>query len=376
MYRGMSPPKEATPLDDPARHNLELDVLRIISRLLAERSGQQELLGEALAVLETKLDMRRATVMLLSADGEELIVEATRCGDSRAATCGIDAVHISLPTSPIHLRAMGRSGSWALDQIHETVTCARDHFDYVSVGAQDASRADGEFLKQCVAAACAARVHRIRWADTVGLWTPFQTYKALLELRAAAGDVDIGLHAHNDLGMATANSLAALEVGADSIDVTVCGIGERAGNAPLEEVAMAARTALAMDLQLDIRRRRELCHLVADIANVEIAPGKPVVGRNAFRHESGIHVRGMLADPRCYQPFAAAEVGRAGHEFVIGKHSGTAALRHALALEGITLDRDAAAGLLPAVRTAANRVKRTLTATELVSLYNASVANC
>jgi homocitrate synthase NifV len=294
----------------------------------------------------------------------------------QAASCLIGAVHISLPTSPIHLQAMGKSQPWVLDRIHETVACARGYFDYVSVGAQDASRADIEFLKRCIAAARAAGAHRMRIADTVGLWTPSQTHSFLAELRMAAGGVHLGFHGHNDLGMATANSIAALEAGADSIDVTVCGLGERAGNAALEQVAMAAHVALGTDLQVDTRQLAGLCRLVAGVAHRKMALDKPVVGQNAFRHESGIHVRGMLADPRCYQPFEASEVGRPQHEIVIGKHSGAASVRHALAQEGITLDRDGATGLLPAVRSAATRIKRTLTSAELVALYHESAASC
>jgi homocitrate synthase NifV len=294
----------------------------------------------------------------------------------QAAVCQVGAVHVSLPTSRIHLEAIGRNEAWALERMEATINCARRNFDYVSIGAQDASRTSPEFLRQCIAAARAAGAHRLRIADTVGLWTPSRTQACLAALRESAGAIDIGFHGHNDLGMATANSIAALEAGVDSVDVTVCGLGERAGNAPLEEVAMAARVALGQNLRLDTCRLGALCELVAKASQREIAPGKPVVGQNAFRHESGIHVRGMLADPRCYQPFSASEVGRARHAFVIGKHSGAAAIRHTLAREGITLDRDSAAQLLAQVRTAATQSKRGLTGAELVALYHESAATC
>jgi homocitrate synthase NifV len=293
-----------------------------------------------------------------------------------AATCLVGAVHISLPSSPIHLQALGKSEAWMFDRLEQTVACAREHFDYVSVGAQDASRADMDLLLRLIGAARDAGADRVRLADTVGIWSPWTVHDVIQQSRAAAGELDIGFHGHNDLGMATANSLAALHAGASCVDVTVCGLGERAGNAPLEEVLMAACIAAQIDLGLDAHRLNALCQLVARAARWTLAPGKPIVGAHAFRHESGIHVRGMLADERAYQPFGAAEIGAAGHEIVFGRHSGTTAVQHALAQQGIELERRLAAQLLPAVRSAAQRNGRWLSAAELATLYHQSLAVC
>ena len=163
------------------------------------------------------------------------------------------------------------------------------------------------------------------------------------EVRAAAGTVQIGFHAHNDLGLATANSLAALAAGADSVDVTVLGLGERAGNAALEEVVMALRVTAGADCGVDAKRLTALCRLVAAAAGESIPLRKPIVGRAVFEHESGIHVQAMHRDRRSYEPFPADEVGGSGSRFVLGKHSGRAAIRWALAQRGIDLPDDGTA---------------------------------
>lgn len=196
----------------------------------------------------------------------------------------------------------------------------------------------------------------MRLADTVGAWNPEQAAACVREVRASAASVQVGLHAHDDLGLATANSLAALAAGADSVDVTVLGLGERAGNAPLEQVVMALRVTAGVDCGVDPRRLTDLCRLVASAAGESIPRRTPIVGQAAFEHESGIHVHAMQRDRRCYEPFPAEQVGGVGSRFVLGKHSGTAAVRWALAERGIQLDDDAARRLLAQVRrTAASR---------------------
>ena len=169
-------------------------------------------------------------------------------------------------------------------------------------------------------------------------------------LRASVPNLPLGFHGHNDLGMATANTLAALEAGVQSADVTVNGLGERAGNAPLEEVAMALRTCLRRPPGVDTSRLAGLSRLVADAAGRPVPAGKPVVGQGVFCHESGIHVRGLLDDPRTYEPFPPEEVGAAPSRIALGKHSGTAAVRHVLAARGVAVTPDEVLELLAAIR--------------------------
>ena len=272
-------------------------------------------------------------------------------GDLDLARRGeVQGVHFSLPTSAIQLRSLHKSESWVVDQLHRLVDTARRHFAFVSVGAQDASRADPAFLLRCARAARAAGVDRFRLADTVGVWSPLQTYAAVSSLRASVPELPLGFHGHNDLGMATANTLAALEAGVQSADVTVNGLGERAGNAPLEEVAMALRVCLRRPPGVDTRELSRLSRLVAEAAGRPVPAGKPVVGQGVFCHESGIHVRGMLEDRRTYEPFPPEEVGSAPSRIVLGKHSGTAAVRHVLAARGVDVTPEEVLELLSAIR--------------------------
>ncbi len=275
-----------------------------------------------------------------------------------AVRCGVDAVHISIPVSEIQLRAMEKNQGWAIRRMTETAARARTRFEYVSVGAQDASRAAPSFLARCARAAARAGVDRFRLADTVGLWNPFQVYAAVSGLRGLAeGKIALGFHGHNDLGMATANSLAAVQAGAQSVDVTVNGLGERAGNAPLEEVVMALRLTVQKSCRVDSRRFAALSDLVAQISNRPLPADKPITGSGVFSHESGIHVRGILADRRAYEPFAAESVGHAGTTIVLGKHSGSAAVRQALAEEGVEVSRSEAAALLAGMRSAFSKAE-------------------
>lgn len=268
-----------------------------------------------------------------------------------ASRSEVAAVHLSAPASALHLAALGKQPAWVLEQFNRLLPLALARFAFVSIGLQDASRAERSFLLELAAAAQSLGIHRVRLADTVGVWSPEQTAQCVRAIHTAAGNVPIGFHAHNDLGLATANSLAALAAGADSVDVTVLGLGERAGNAPLEEVVMALRITSGADCGVDAKRLTALCRLVVAAAGESIPLRKPIVGRAVFEHESGIHVQAMHRDRRSYEPFPADEVGGGGSRFVVGKHSGRAAIRWALAQWGIDLpDNGTAEQLLDELR--------------------------
>jgi homocitrate synthase NifV len=179
--------------------------------------------------------------------------------------------------------------------------------------------------------------------------------------------------------MATANTLAAVLAGAASVDVTVNGLGERAGNAPLEEVVMAMRLTLNRCVGIDSRQFSDLAALVARASRRSLPIMKPITGAGAFRHESGIHVCGLLQDRRTYEPFAAEDVGRHGTSIVLGRHSGTAAIRHVLAEEGTSVSAAEAAALLADVRAAVRRAKRSASSAaapqEVVDWENEDVLN-
>ena len=276
----------------------------------------------------------------------------------QAASCGFDSVHISFPVSPILWAAFGKEEPWLWRSVPEIIGLARARFRYVSVGAQDASRADAALLDRFVVAAQDAGACRVRMADTVGIWNPHQAWRCFRRLRALAGSrLSLEFHGHNDLGMATANTVSAVEGGADAVSVTVNGLGERAGNAPLEEVAMALRHTLGRESGLDTSRLSTLCELVANRAGRGIHRGKPIVGADVFRHESGIHTAALLKDPAAYQPFASEETGRSPEPFTIGKHSGSAGVRSLLAAGGIRVPASLCPQILSAVRRRARAQK-------------------
>ena len=285
-----------------------------------------------------------------------------------AKQCHVNGVHISFPSSPVQWRSLGGGPEQALDLILKLAERARSHFAFVSVGAQDASRATRVFLAAFVDAACAAGVHRIRLADTVGRLNPLQTRRLVAHVVARAHGPTIGFHAHNDLGMATANTIAALAGGAGSADVTVNGLGERAGNASLDEVVMAARMTLGLDPGVDPHSLTLLGRMVADASRRPTPAAKPVTGAASFLHESGIHCAALEKDRDSFELIHPADVGQATPEFVVGKHSGTWAIMAVLDRHGVHLERPVAAQLLDRIRELARRQKRALTLDELLVL--------
>jgi homocitrate synthase NifV len=275
---------------------------------------------------------------LLDFDGRARLTawcRARRSDIDAAAECEVSAVHLSFPGSAILMKCFGWSEDRVLRELAELVDYARGGFAFVSVGVQDASRASLDFLEGLIRAARNAGADRVRLADTVGLLTPSATMRLVERAVSWAHGMEIGFHAHDDLGMATANAVVALEAGAGSVDVTVAGIGERAGNAALEEVVMALATSSPHATNVATSRLAPLGELVMTAAGLPVAANKAVLGRNVFRHESGIHCAGIEKDARAYQPFDAATVGQTGEEIVVGKHSGRATLRAAYRELGI-----------------------------------------
>lgn len=285
-----------------------------------------------------------------------------------AASAGVGRVHLSFPVSKIHLKALDKDEAWVLRMLESLIPAAKEQFDYVSIGAQDASRAEPDFLKTFVSACRALGVARLRIADTVGIMNPFQV-KALFEsLQALDPDFSFEFHGHNDLGMATANTVAALVGGARAVSVTVNGLGERAGNAALDEVVVAAKHTLGKQAGVDMKKLPELSRLVAEFSRRPVAATKPIVGAAVFNHESGIHCYGILKDPSTYEPFSPAEIGRGVSRIVLGKHSGLAGLKHALTAAGIAMDEAEVRALLEKLRRLAVENKDSCTVEQLLAL--------
>ncbi len=286
-----------------------------------------------------------------------------------ACICGTEAIHISFPVSALYLELMERDYSWVQEQLQELIPRAKKYFDVVSVGAQDATRAEPELLKRFVLDAEACGADRVRIADTVGIATPSSVIK-LVSFLQSASHTALEFHAHNDLGMATANAYTALEAGCQAVSVSVTGLGERAGNAALEELAIALKLSGKYKTGIDTRKLSHLCTAVSKASGRAIEDQKPVVGKSAFQHESGIHCSALLKHPLSYQPFLPDEIGRDKYEMIIGKHSGSASIQYFFSERGIVMPRDEANHLLALVRTTATEKKRALKPEELVGIYN------
>jgi homocitrate synthase NifV len=290
---------------------------------------------------------------------------------SHCGGLGVDLVDLSIPVSDQQLaRKLGRGREWVLKQIRRGVPMAQDLGLAVCIGAEDASRADTEFLWRVAEAAQAAGAQRFRFADTLGLMDPFSAYERVRDLCSIC-DLEIEMHAHDDLGLATANTLAAVRGGATLVSTTVHGIGERAGNAALEEVAMGLKHLYGLSTGVDLSRFDTLSRLVAAASGKEVAWHKSLVGAGAFTHEAGIHVDGMLKDPRNYQGIDPADMGRE-HRLVLGKHSGRRAVRQAYAeLLACDLGIEDAGRVLPLVRRFVTEHKRSPQVAELTSFLEA-----
>jgi homocitrate synthase NifV len=286
-----------------------------------------------------------------------------------ARKAGVGAVNLSIPASDRLLSVkLGLDRAEALERVRRYVPMALDAGFEVAVGAEDASRADPNQLMRLAETAAEAGAFRLRLADTVGLLDPFRTHDLVAPI-VRATDLAVEFHGHDDYGMATANTLAAIRAGATHASVTVVGLGERAGNACLAEVAAALESLHGVATGVDLKRLPGLAEQVARASGRAVPEGKAIVGRDVFAHESGIHVAGLLADPESYRGADPLLFGRRDR-IVIGKHSGAKALTFALAARGIDLAPTVTTRLVDLVRRQATRDKRALSLDEVVRLHD------
>ncbi len=282
--------------------------------------------------------------------------------------CGVDAVAISISTSDIHIKhKLQTTREDVLQRMVKATEYAKKQGMYISVNAEDASRTDMDFLIEFATEAKNAGANRIRYCDTVGILEPFITYERIKVLIERVG-IDVEMHTHNDFGMATANALAGVKAGATHVGVTINGLGERAGNAALEEVVMALKHLVKEDLYFKTEKFRELSEYVALASGRELPVSKAIVGTNMFAHESGIHADGVHKNPLTYEVFSPEEVGLQ-RQMVIGKHSGSAAILAKFREYGRELTEKEANDLLDKVRSLAVDLKRSLFDKELIYLY-------
>jgi len=278
---------------------------------------------------------------------------------------GVGTLNLSIPVSDQQIACkIKRDRSWVLDRIGMMTAQALDLGFEVCVGGEDSSRAHPEFLVQVVETAERAGARRFRFADTLGVLDPFATKAIFERLRSACG-LELEMHAHNDLGLATANTLAAILGGATHVNTTVNGLGERTGNAPLEEVVISLHQLYQRSTGIHPQSLAAVSLAVAEASRRPVPVNKPIVGAGIFTHESGIHVSGLLRDPANYQSLDPRELGRS-HELVLGKHSGTDAVCWGYRQIGVDIDEAQAQTVLPHLRQHAALTKRQPTSEELL----------
>lgn len=261
----------------------------------------------------------------------------------------VSMINMSIPTSDVQIAAkLGGHRDLALEQVRRVVGYARERELEVAVGGEDSSRADIDFLIRLVATAKDAGARRFRIADTLSVLDPDTTCALVGNLRATT-DLELEFHGHDDLGLATANTLSAIKAGASHASVTVIGLGERAGNAPLEEVAVALKQLYGHETGIILPELDNVAAVVAAAAARAIPLNKAIVGEHVFTHESGIHIDGLLKDQRTYQSLDPVLLGRC-NRFVIGKHSGLSAITALLEELQLVASADQARQILSQVR--------------------------
>ncbi len=290
----------------------------------------------------------------------EIVTESTICGLARAAPGDIERcaeairpakrgrIHTFISTSPVHMKyKLQMEPEAVLEQVSRSVSLARNLCGDVEWSAEDATRTERDFLLRCVEAAIRAGASTINIPDTVGYTYPSEygdIFRDLIENVPGADGVIFSAHCHNDLGLAVANSLSAVQGGARQIECAINGIGERAGNAALEEVVMALRVRgdrLPYDTAVDSRQITRASRYVSAITGFPVQYNKAIVGKNAFAHESGIHQDGMLKNAETYEIMRPEDVGQGATNLVMGKHSGRHAFREKLKGLGYDLGQNA-----------------------------------
>ncbi len=283
-------------------------------------------------------------------------------------------IHTFIATSDIHIRhKLKTTREDVLGQARAAVAHARSYTDDVEFSPEDGFRSDREFVAEVIAAAIEAGASTINVPDTVGYATPEEyaaMFRELYELVPALNDVTVSVHCHDDLGLAVANSLAGLQAGCRQVECAINGIGERAGNASLEEIVMVLRTRgpyLGLTSGVDTTEIARTSRLVSRLTGYAVQPNKAVVGRNAFAHESGIHQDGVLKERATYEIMDATTVGLEANSIVLGKHSGRHALKQALAELGFEVTGENLTAAFRRFKEIADR-KRHVTALDLEAL--------
>ncbi|MBN1117272.1 MAG: pyruvate carboxyltransferase [Bacteroidales bacterium] len=281
-----------------------------------------------------------------------------------------NGINLSFPVSAIQLSAINKTENWIYARMPRLVSIAKDYFEYVAIGLQDASRADYNTLQKVITLAQDFNVSRIRIADTVGCLNPFSTQELFTRLCRDFPKMDFEFHGHNDLGMATANSLAAVSAGARSLSTTVNGLGERAGNTSIDEIVMALYYSENIKPHLKTKRFKETAEYVSKVSGRTIPCSKPITGKRIYQHESGIHTRSLIKNKDTYQLIDQTLTGEDDNlKVVFGKHSGVAALEELFIKQGISLNKETMSAILEQIKMQSSIRKDNLPEKDILELY-------
>jgi len=338
---------------------------REILALLAKTGVEEAEIG--VAGRDDELAALAAFARTLSPRPDLSVWAACRAKDlERAKACAPDTLHMGLPVSDVHMTArLGLERGQTLDLLAANVAQARRMgFARVSIGLEDASRADPDFVFEAARAAARAGACRVRLSDTVGVWSPADTARAVTALTARLS-IEVGVHCHNDFGMGTANAVAGLMAGASFADGSALGLGERAGLAATEE--LAAYLTLRLGKAYDLEALVPLCRAVAQAAAIAVSDRKPVVGGGVFACETGLHVHALCKNPALFEPFDPQAVG-AARTTALGKKSGRAAVAGVLARLGLDPAVRDLESLVEVVRARSRELGRPLTDDEARAL--------
>jgi homocitrate synthase NifV len=335
---------------------------------MLDETGIDEIEAGTPAMGEKELKLIRDIVRLPLKARISVWSRAIKEDIKQASLTGAPGIHIAFPVSEIQLIAMNKSWQWVKDTLPPLVEEARSLFRFVSVGAQDAGRCMGERLFEFFEIAGRQEVFRVRIADTVGILTPLATRNLIESIRKTYPLLEIDFHGHNDLGMATANAVTAWQAGASALSVTVNGLGERAGNASLEEIVMIL-SQVCRENKYATANLFSLCRYVSAASGRPIPESKPVTGSLVFSHESGIHAKGTLSDTMAFQPFDGRLVGREETHILFGKHSGRGAVRDLLGKNALPVKENKIKQLITKIQKTAIANKCRICSSELVEMY-------
>ncbi len=285
-----------------------------------------------------------------------------------AMKCDVDSIFLVTPTSRMHIKyKLGITRDELLKKTLDCIDYCKDHGLMVDLCTEDGSRTEPEFLVKLMEQATKHKIDRYTIADTVGTATPERMSEIFLKLSKKA-KIPLGVHCHDDLGMATANTVASVNAGVSMVNVTVNGLGERAGNAPLEEVIMALKEGYGYKFKVNTKKISKLSNLVEKLCGIPVAPNKSIVGENAFTHEAGIHVDGILKKSETYEAINPESVG-AKRRFVLGKHVGMKSVRKLLDEQGIEVNDGQAKEIFKHIKFIGDKGKK-VTSTDLEAIAN------